>query len=106
MYPPGGVGYDMTSFAPGDNFLGFRFADGGGQLHYGWAVINFDTTNRLVTIREWTYESTADVPVTVGVTAASTVPEPSSLMLLALGAAGLLAYRARRIALMQAESAA
>ncbi len=98
MSAGGGIGYDFFyGFAPGDNFVGFRFDDGvGGGLNYGWAVFNFDTVNAIVSITEWTYQTLDDTAVHVGSTAA--VPEPSSLALLACGAVGLMAYRRRRSA--------
>ena len=93
MYPGGGIGYDFAQFSPGDNLFGFRFLSGGNLL-YGFATINFDTANGIVSISDWTYETTPDTALHVGTSAA--VPEPSSLSLLAMGAGGLAAYRRRR----------
>jgi hypothetical protein len=103
-----GIGYDFinSGFAPGDNFVGFRFDDGVGVgLNYGWAVFNFDTVNAIVSISEWTYETVDDAAVHVGTRGPAAVPEPSSLALLACGAVGLMAYRRRRSATKVVEEA-
>ena len=79
--------YDFEEFRDGNNVMGFRF-EINGNLHYGWANVNF--SGRDVTISKWAYESIAGLPITV------TVPESSSLAMLAMGAAGVLAQRRRR----------
>jgi len=77
----------------GDNYIGFRLdkKDGSGDLFYGWANLNLDLTNGTASITEWAYDDTADAAILV-----DPIPEPSSLALLAMGAGGLFAYRARR----------
>jgi hypothetical protein len=106
--PPYNVGYDFSTadgFVPGDNFIGFRFLSGG-NLHYGWAIINFDVNNGLVTISQWAYETDPDTAIHIADGAAAPIPEPAThtLMLLGFGAAGLLAWRRRKKA--QASAAA
>jgi hypothetical protein len=90
------IGYDFNyGFAEGPNFFGFRFGPNVGNRQYGWGVINFDTTNGVVTISEWAYETALNPPIPIASDAA-VAPEPSSLALLATGAAGLLFWRRRR----------
>ena len=83
-------------FKAGDNYAGFRFLSGAGTL-YGWALINFDLTGGIVTIKEWAYNDPADTPIHIADTI-NAIPEPSTLALtlLGLGAAGLRAWRARK----------
>jgi hypothetical protein len=92
------IGYDWDhGFAPGENFFGFRFLDSGSNMHYGYGVVDFDLSGAgTVTISRWAYETTVDTPIHVG--PISPVPEPGTgaLMLLGLGAAGLLTWRNRR----------
>jgi len=74
--------------------FGFAFLASVNETHYGWARANvqFDVPNgsSSATLIDWAYEDQADTPIQ------SPVPEPSTLSLLALGAAGLAALRARR----------
>jgi PEP-CTERM motif len=85
-------------------YLGVEFYIGS-DLHYGWVNVNTCTPElggacggvtssySNITIDGWAYETTPNTPIAAG---AGTVPEPSFLPLLALGAAGLAAFRARR----------
>lgn len=83
-------GVDSWLEAP-NQYLGLRF-DIAGATHYGWArlTVNADTT---ATLHDWAYESRAGRGIATGQT---TVPEPGTLALLALGAAGVGAMRTRR----------
>ncbi|MGI9516139.1 MAG: PEP-CTERM sorting domain-containing protein, partial [Pirellulaceae bacterium] len=81
---------NLSNFSPGTNMLGFRF-DINGSTHYGWAEVDITNNNTELTITRWAYESDADTAIHVGA-----IPEPGSLGLLGLGAAGLLAFRRRR----------
>jgi hypothetical protein len=79
------------TMADGEQFIGVQFALADGT-HFGW--IEFQTTDQTSgemagLIDGYAYES--EVGVGIGA-----VPEPSSLALLAAGAAGLAAYRKRR----------
>jgi len=81
------IGYDFNyGFHPGGgNFVGFRF-DSGAGYRYGYAVFNWNLATGTLTIPQWWYDDSG--------AAVQVVPEPSALALLAMGAAGLAAYRA------------
>lgn len=81
-----GVDFD-TNF--GVNLVGFRFENGVGDLHYGYAEMNF--TGGGVVIERWYYEDVANTSITI-----PGIPEPNSLALLALGAGGLMTLRKKR----------
>lgn len=88
-----GPGIGFQNFVDGAlNFLGFRFEDANGELHYGWAEIAIFGGDLAIT--RWAYESIAGRGIHVG--SIASVPEPGSLALLGLGAAGLMSLRARR----------
>lgn len=86
-----------------DQYMGLQF-DIGGSAHYGWALIQTSTSASFndpdwtgvmdVQLKQFAYESVAGADITAG--AMSDVPEPSSLALFALGAAGIAAIRRRR----------
>lgn len=85
-------------------YLGFRFHDNG--WHYGW--VELTVSNEYFDIGRWAYETVADIGVEAGSQqslapvqsltnrVSQSVPEPGTLALLALGAAGLAGFRARR----------
>ena len=78
-------------------YLGVRF-DISGSAHYGWAQLTVDVNNggpAGVNLVDYAYEDQAGVGISAGQTA-SAVPEPSSLALFAIGAAGLMALRRKR----------
>ncbi len=76
----------------GAEYVGFKFQLTG-QTHYGWANITLGGSG--LTFNDWAYESTADTPIAAG----AVVPEPAQsaagLGLLALGAAGVAAFKRR-----------
>ncbi|MFM8331056.1 MAG: PEP-CTERM sorting domain-containing protein [Candidatus Methylumidiphilus sp.] len=77
-----------------DGYFGFKFTDGV-NLFYGWAEVNIDGQNIAYTINRWAYNNTPAASIMAG----QTVPEPGtlSLTLLGLGAAGVRAWRRRKL---------
>jgi len=71
-------------------YVGLQFDIPGGSPHFGYLDIEIDDQVQTLTVYGGAYESVANTPIQVP------VPEPSSLGLLALGAAGLAAWRCRR----------
>lgn len=108
-------------FVDGENFVGFQF-DAGGTTLYGWAKIELgtglidppvvvDSVGDLGTstptaadampgeilISEWAFDDSG-AAIAVGDTGdtVAAIPEPHSLALMAMGAAGVAAWRSRR----------
>jgi hypothetical protein len=81
-------------------FAGIRFQSAG-QPHLGWVRIRLRDTNSdgwadTVTAVDWAYNSVAGAPILAGDTGATPEPGTKAMVLLALGAAGVLALRRRR----------
>jgi hypothetical protein len=89
----------QSTDTPVQAYLGVAF-DISGSTHYGWAQLTVDAnfgfpSNASITLIDYAYESQAGVGIEAGATA-SAVPEPSTLGLFALGAAGVMALRRKR----------
>jgi len=80
----------------GDQLIGFEFTATDGT-HYGWADVLISDGS--LTVNEWAYNATPGASIPAGEDAGP-VPEPAQsatgLGLLALGAAGVSAYKRRR----------
>jgi len=76
-------------------FVGLRIVNGS-DYNYGWMGVSFDDTNNQLTITDFAFESTLNTAIEAGA-GASAIPEPAtSTLLLAMGAAGVAAYRRRK----------
>ena len=76
---------ESSDFGPG-SYMGFKTAQG----NFGWLEATWTSATDTFQIYSGAYESTAGVAIAAG---AAAVPEPSTIALLALGAAGLALNR-------------
>lgn len=82
--------------AAGEGLIGFRF-DVGMGTQYGWARVDMDgAPGNSYTVLEYAYNGAGESGLGAG--DLSAVPEPASLGLLALGAAGVAVTRRRKAA--------
>jgi len=91
----GGTAAVPGNFSPGTSGqFGFRFTDAG-NTYYGWGSLLIDgqSSGQGFKITEAYYQSTPGTAIDVG---AVPVPEPTGIALLALGSAGVMAWRSRR----------
>ena len=88
------LGRNFLEDTPGQ--FGFRFVSDN-NTYYGWGtlVIDYLAAGRGFQITEAYYNTVPGTGINVGAVPAP-VPEPSSIALLAIGAAGVTAWRARR----------
>jgi hypothetical protein len=86
--PPTGPWASQSGFA----YLGLRFTMSS-QEYLGWAQIAIDPGTPSLTLHDYAYNDVAGESINAGDGA---VPEPSSLALFAMGAAGVVALRQRR----------
>lgn len=73
-------------------YVGLRFEDAGGDMHYGWMDVMWNPGDERFDAYAWAYETEADKPIG----AAEGIPEPGTLAMFAVGAMALAAARARR----------
>lgn len=98
VFFPSTIDSSGSWFGVENGYLGLRFQIEG-QDHFGWARLSVNDvdpgdpstfSDLTVSVHDFGYESEPNTPILAG------VPEPSSLGLLALGAAGVLAMRLLR----------
>lgn len=90
-----GPGYGGSQWlSAGTGYIGFRFNLGSG-FQYGWAQVNMleGATGNSFTLVGYAW---ADLGTAIVAGQTTAVPEPGSLALLAVGGAGLLAWRQKR----------
>lgn len=92
-----GLGSGANEFQPdGLGYIGFQFSKAASSdLYYGWAKVQLISQYGTVSILEAYYEDIPNRSIRVGDTGAAVSETTSTMGLLALGAAGLAAYRRR-----------
>jgi hypothetical protein len=100
-YPSYGIldsrfGIYQSWTAPGIGFVGFRFNSGAG-VQYGWVRVRMSKlTQNAFTVLDYAYADPGE-PISAGQrSSAERAPDQGSLGWLALGAAGLIAWRKSR----------
>jgi len=91
--------FQATGEIPGafDAYVGFRF-EVDNDMYFGWVAVARQVGGDALTFTQYAYQNTAGATIAAGDSGASSgaVPEPSSLAILALGAAGVCGFRRRR----------
>lgn len=77
-----------------DAYIGLSFPSGA-NTYFGWVRVDIKNSAGTFLIKDWAYESQSGVGIRAG---DGLVPEPSTLGLLACGAAGIAAIRRQRAA--------
>ncbi len=89
----GGLGPAASDLDAGPILLGFSM-EVASNTHFGWVRLEVDADNAVYTVIDAAYEDTPGLAIEAG--SLVSIPEPSSLGLLAAGALGLSLYRGRR----------
>lgn len=79
-----------------DNYLGVQFLDINDQAHYGWMQFEFRLFSNGGTAIQFLAGDVTDTPGQAATTGQGTVPEPSTVVLLAVAAAGIVLLRRHR----------
>ncbi len=86
-FKSGYIGNWASDGTPG--YMGLSF-DLSGSTYYGWARAGTDFSTTTLTVYDWAYNDQAGAGLEAG------IPEPTTLGLFCLGAAGVLALRRRK----------